>query len=130
MIRRKPGRISLDATTFASWAELAAALSLGPDELGNRCLFSDLGLGAWRGHWVGRQLYAQLERAFPDDLELRVGLDAPHHRGGHLGELTDGEGRGSYNVLLSYQLASTIDALLRLFAPRREPPVPRTLTTL
>jgi hypothetical protein len=108
MIQRKPGRISLDATTFASWAELAAALSLGPDELGNRCLFSDLSLGAWRGHWVGRQLYAQLERAFPDDLELRVGLDAPHHRGGHLGELTDGEGRGSYNVLLSYQLASTI----------------------
>lgn len=108
MIQRKPGRIPLDATTFESWPELATALSLAPDELASRCLFSDLGLGAWRGHWVGRQLYAQLERAFPDDLELRVGLESPHHCGGHLGELTDGEGRGSYNVLLSYQLASTI----------------------
>ena len=28
------------------------------------------------------------------------------------------------------QLAATIDALLRLFAPRREPAVRRTLTTL
>lgn len=108
MIQRKPGRILLDATTFASWAELAAVLSLDPDELATRCLFSDLGLGAWRGHWVGRELYAQLQRAFPDDLELRIGLESPHHRGGHLGELTDGEGRGSYNVLLSHQLAATI----------------------
>jgi hypothetical protein len=108
MIQRKPGRIPLDATTFASWAELAAGLSLARDELGTRCLFSDLGLGAWRGHWVGRQLYAQLERAFPDELELRIGLESPDHRGGYMGELTDREGRGSYNVLLSYQLASTI----------------------
>jgi hypothetical protein len=107
-IQRKPGRIALDATTFGSWAQLAAALFLVPGELGSRCLFSDLGLGAWRGHWVGREIYAQLDRAFPADLELPARIDPPHHRGGFMGEVTDQEGRGTYNVLLSYQLATAI----------------------
>jgi tetratricopeptide (TPR) repeat protein len=109
IIHRKAGRTPIDATRFRSWADLAAELGLERDDLARRCVFSDVSLGAWRGHWIGRELYAQLGLAFPDELQPRMGArETQAHSGGYFGELTDNEARGDFNVLLAYRAALDI----------------------
>ncbi|HEY0193193.1 MAG TPA: hypothetical protein VGC42_18880 [Kofleriaceae bacterium] len=106
IIHRKAGRTPVDATWFRSWAELAAELGLARDQLASQCVFADVALGAWRGHWIARALYAQLGLAFPAELQPRMGArETQAHNGGYYGELTDNEARGDFNLLLAHRAA-------------------------
>ncbi|HEY1553566.1 MAG TPA: SagB family peptide dehydrogenase [Kofleriaceae bacterium] len=114
-ICRTPGAIAVDATYFRSWSQLAAELGLAREELATKCMFSDLRLGAWKGHWIGRELYAQLGLEFPAQRQPRIGLHPRQvDESRYIGELTDNEGRGDFNTLLAYELASrSLDEIRR-----------------
>lgn len=101
--------LAIHATHFRSWPQLADELSVARDRLAAACVFSDLHLGAWKGHWLGRELYAQLGLAFPEQSQPRIGLQAQQiDESRYIGDLTDNEARGDFNTLLSYQLAGEI----------------------
>src|SRR5579872_7224580 len=106
---RTTGPLAIHATHFRSWPALADELSVACDRLAAACVFSDLHLGAWKGHWIGRELYAQLGLAFPEQNQPRIGLQARQvDESRYIGDLTDNEARGDFNTLLSYQLAGEI----------------------
>lgn len=108
-ICRTTGPLAIYATHFRSWPALADELCVARDRLAEACVFSDLHLGAWKGHWVGREIYAQLGLAFPAHNQPRIGVQAqPIDESRYIGELTDNEARGDFNTLLSYQLAGEI----------------------
>jgi tetratricopeptide (TPR) repeat protein len=63
---------------------------------------------------VGRELYARLGLAFPEELQPQMRTrEGPESGGGYFGELTDNESRGDFNVLLSYQVAEGVLAQMR-----------------
>src|SRR6478736_6280311 len=97
-ICRTTGRLAIAATRFRSWSTLASELSTTPDILAARAVFSDLCLGAWRGHWIGAELCSQLGAAVPS---RRQPAREP------IAELMDLDGREDGDTLISYQLAST-----------------------
>jgi hypothetical protein len=108
-ICRTSGKLVIHATQFHSWSALAAEIAVPPGELAARCVFSDLHLGAWKGQWLGRELYAQLGLAFPAHSQPRIGLSSREiDESRYIGSLTDHEGRGDFNTLLAHQLASEI----------------------
>jgi len=109
MIRRTSRKLPIVATQFRSWSELADDLGITRAELAEQCVFSDLHLGAWKGHWIGRELCEQLGIAFPQQQQPRIGLQARQvDEGTYIGELTDNEGRGDFNTLLAYQVATAV----------------------
>jgi tetratricopeptide (TPR) repeat protein len=118
-ICRTTGPLAIHATRFRSWPALANELSVAHDRLAAACVFSDLHLGAWKGHWIGRELYTQLGLAFPEQNQPRIGLQAQQiDESRYIGDLTDNEARGDFNTLLSYRLAGEIlDRMYQLGRP-------------
>ena len=110
IIRRNAGNIALKGTYFSSWAALSKETAVEYDELAKQCVFSDLSLGGWRGHWTGREIYKQLNCDFPEQLQPKIGAlqehaDESRHK---VAELIDNEGKGDFNSAFSYSLALQI----------------------
>lgn len=110
---RQPGPIPVRSTYFRSWDALAGELDVPRAELPARCVFSDLHLGAWKGHWIGRELCSQLGVPFPGQRQPRLGLRPDEiDEGRYIGALTDNEGAGDFNTLMALQIATaTLEAI-------------------
>jgi tetratricopeptide (TPR) repeat protein len=113
-IHRTPGPHAVRATQFHSWELLARDLALSPAAMAESCVYSDLVLGPWRGHWVGRELCSQLGVAFPDARQPDARAQAEDATGyEYFGDLTDNEARGDFNTLVAHEAAANIIDALR-----------------
>lgn len=107
-IVRGPGPRRIAAYCFRDFEVLARDARVG--DLGRQCVFSDLSLGPWRGHWVARELSRQLGLAEPTAIQPclygdKVPLDAYADT---IGSLIDEEGGGDRNFSTAHEWACRI----------------------
>lgn len=81
------------------------------------CLFADLALGAWRGHWLAREWGAQLDLPEPAPLQPALGADgeAAARHADTVARLVDNESAGDLNFIAALRFA---EALVRALAHR------------
>ena len=109
IIRRSAGKTAIQGTYFSSWRALSKDIGLDYDQLARQCVFSDLSLGAWRGHWIGREIFQQLECDFPERPQSNVSEGRENDpETGIIAQLIDNEGRGDLDWLFSHSLALQI----------------------
>nr|WP_314547694.1 hypothetical protein [uncultured Massilia sp.] len=117
--KREPGRIvrhagirTLHAWHWHSLAQLQAVVGWRDPRA---CLFADMTLGAWRGHWLARELAPQLGLPEPGHVQPALLQDASHHAqyADTVGRLIDNESRGDVNIIAALAQARAIAARLR-----------------
>lgn len=99
---------SIQAFYFHTWEFLGDSISV--DRLTRECIFSDLSLGPWKGHWLGGELCRQLVIDLPENVQPIV---APTNNqylnyADTVGKLIDNESGGDRNFNTSYALARRI----------------------
>ncbi|VVD68630.1 hypothetical protein PCO31111_00498 [Pandoraea communis] len=112
-ISRGPDARRITAYCFQDFARLAQ--DAGVDALGPQCLFSDLSCGPWRGHWLARDLCAQLDLCEPQPIQpsLHDAYQAGDAYADTVSQLIDAESRGDGNFTAAYALACRITERIR-----------------
>ncbi len=106
-ILRSSGKKTIKAFEFESWESLRKELSV--DELSSNCVFSDLSLGAWRGHWVIRELTTQLNLNISSILQPVISFESKDENYIEtINQLIDNEGEGDQNFMLAYESCKNI----------------------
>jgi hypothetical protein len=100
LISRTNGRLKLKGVHFESWDVLKAQLNL--DSLSSDCLFSDLSLGAQKGHWVLNELNGQLGLSAYDPIQPLIGIRSEQQYADTISRLIDNESIGDINFLAAY----------------------------
>ncbi len=107
-IVRRHGTRVLNAWHLNSFQELAKMI--GVDNLGLECLFADLSLGPWRGHWLAREWGSQLDLPPPEAIQpiLYTDLEGAIHYADTVGKLIDNESEGDRNFISAFQFARVL----------------------
>ncbi|AUC75981.1 tetratricopeptide repeat protein [Olleya sp. Bg11-27] len=100
LIPRTNERLKLKGVHFESWGALKAQLNL--DSLSSGCLFSDLSLGAQKGHWVLNELNGQLGLSSYDPVQPLIGIRSEQKYADTISRLIDNESIGDVNFLAAY----------------------------
>lgn len=111
VITRDNEHIKFLGYRFSSWELLRE--SLGICSFIQDCIFSDLSLGAWRGHWVERELCKQLNIPFEGDIQPMIKNYLNDDDSAEMiGKLIDNESKGDINFIMSYNNCQRIIPLL------------------
>ncbi|MBA0163492.1 hypothetical protein H0255_10110 [Pectobacterium versatile] len=88
---------------------------IGWQDASKECLFADLSLGSWRGHWLAHQLAAQMDIPSPTkvqpELYSRASLQGEDAETIRL--LIDNESEGDQNFITAYQFARSLIAAFK-----------------
>lgn len=94
---------------FETWDRLGQ--QLGVDRLNESCLFSDLSMGAWKGHWILHELCLQLGIDAYANVQPMIGMEREGEEyGGVINRLIDNESTGDQNFLIAYESCKRIIA--------------------
>ncbi len=90
-------------------------LELGWDDAARDCLFADLSMGAWRGHWLAHEFAAQLDLSAPQPIQPMLYPDAEmaSHYADIVGRLVDNESEGDRNFMVAYAFARQLVAAMQ-----------------
>ncbi|MBA0208231.1 hypothetical protein ACIPSR_14805 [Pectobacterium sp. CHL-2024] len=85
---------------------------IGWQDASSDCLFADLSLGSWRGHWLAHQLAAQLDIPPPTKVQPELYSSASLQGGDAetIRLLIDNESEGDQNFITAYQFARRLIA--------------------
>ncbi len=100
LIPRTNERLKIRGVYFESWNKLKVQLDL--DTLSSNCLFSDLSLGAQKGHWVLNELNGQLGLSPYDSVQPLIGIRSEQQYADTISRLIDNESIGDINFLAAY----------------------------
>lgn len=92
---------------FESWDILQKQLHVAC--LSKECLFSDLSLGAWKGHWAVHELCTQLGIDVYEYLQPLIGVDNQEEEyAAIISRLIDNESTGDQNFIIAYESCKRI----------------------
>jgi Uri superfamily endonuclease len=109
VITRTSDNIALKGFYFESWERLE--IQLETESLKRKCIFSDLSLGAWKGHWVLNELSNQLGLKPYEKVQPLIGVDSEgNDYADTIGLLIDNESIGDQNFIIAYEQCKKIIA--------------------
>ncbi|MBD3628758.1 hypothetical protein [Cyclobacterium sp.] len=107
IISRSNETTCLKGFHFESWAILQKQLDVAC--LSGDCVFSDLSLGAWKGHWVVHEICSQLAIERYDYLQPLIGVDSQGEEyASIISRLIDNESTGDQNFIIAYESCKRI----------------------
>ncbi|MCG8476333.1 MAG: hypothetical protein MI784_12770 [Cytophagales bacterium] len=107
VISRGTEAVSLKGFHYESWVVLEKQLSV--ENLAKACLFSDLSLGAWKGHWLVHELSRQLNIDVYSKVQPLIGIESEDQRyEDTINRLIDNESTGDQNFLIAYESCKKI----------------------
>lgn len=87
---------------FESWDTLER--QLGITNIAKNCIFSDLSIGAWKGHWTLQELCNQLHIRNEIAFQPEIGISSKYQDYVHsINAIVDNESSGDKNFILAYR---------------------------
>lgn len=106
-ITRSDEPVRISGFHFESWDRLQQ--QLGVDRLDESCLFSDLSMGAWKGHWILHELCLQLGIDAYSYVQPLIGMEKEGEEyASVINRLIDNESIGDQNFLIAYESCKRI----------------------
>ena len=102
LISRSEKPLKLLALHFETWSQVEEELDTG--RLTETCVFGDLSLGAWKGHWLIVELSRQLGLNYDAQIQPAIGYSvAANAQADIISNLIDNESEGDVNISKAYQ---------------------------